>query len=554
VAANVTVMDQNNLLFEVESLQQRIFILTNEKQLLISEKTSLVIENLSLNEQYKLLISEKEILLADNERLQEQLTLLRAKSFGKSSEKLKKQIEDVELKIEENEAILGFSSENAFSEEEGEEKKRPRRQKLPEHLTREEIILKETICSECGGEEFRKIADDVSEVLEYVPSSFKVMRYIRPRCVCIACEKIVQAYPASKAIDKGKAGAGLLAHVLVQKYCNHLPLYRQCEIYKREDIEISRTTMAGWVGGCSKLLEPLIKELRKYVFASSQIHTDDTPIKVLAPGFGKTKTSRIWTYVRDGRGHGDQSNPAVCYYYSPDRKGIRPAEHLKDFNGILHADAYAGYNQLYTDTEASQTVDLAQATQKSNKITEAGCFAHMRRKFYEITVANDKANIAIAVLEQIAKIYEIEAQIKGLSADERKTVRISKSKSLVLQLFAGFKKAYTQLPKKSITARAINYALNNEKALTRFLDNGHIEIDNNAAERAMRSIAIGRKNWLFAGSDVGGQHAASIYSLTETAKLNNINPWQYLKKVLEVIGDHKANKIADLLPWNIILQ
>jgi transposase len=242
----------------------------NEKELLTSEKTSLMIENLSLNEQYKLLVSEKERLLADNERLQEQLALLRAKSFGKSSEKVKKQIEDIELKIEENEAILGFSCENAQAEEavKGKKKQRPKRQKLPEHLTREEIILNpETICSECGGEEFRKIADDVSEVLEYVPSSFKVMRYIRPRCVCIACEKIVQAYPASKAIDKGKAGAGLLAHVLVQKYCNHLPLYRQSEIYKREDIEISRTTMAGWVGGCSKLLEPLIEELRKYVFS-----------------------------------------------------------------------------------------------------------------------------------------------------------------------------------------------------------------------------------------------------------------------------------------------
>ncbi|WCR55960.1 MAG: IS66 family transposase ISCARN48 (plasmid) [Rickettsia asembonensis] len=233
----------------------------------------------------------------------------------------------------------------------------------------------------------------------------------------------------------------------------------------------------------------------------------------------------------------------MCYFYSPDRKGVRPLEHLKNFTGTLHADAYSGYNQLYINDE-----------QSSNKIEEAACWAHMRRKFYEITVANDKANIAIAILEQIGEIYKIENRIRGLDPDVRVKERQKESRPLIEKLFIGFRKAYEQLPKKSSTAKAIFYALNNQKALLKFLDNGQIEIDNNAAERAMRSIAIGRKNWLFAGSDNGGHTAAIIYSIIETAKLNNINPWKYLQKVLEIIQDYNSKKIVDLLPWNLKLE
>jgi len=288
----------------------------------------------------------------------------------------------------------------------------------------------------------------------------------------------------------------------------------------------------------------LIDELRKSVFSASQIHGDDTPVKVLAPGIGKTKTGRIWTYVRDGRPHGDNiTPPAVCYFYSPDRKGERPESHLKDFTGTLHADAYSGYNNVYISDENPEA-----------KITEAACWAHTRRKFYEVTVANDKASIANETLEQIGQIYKIEDEIKGLDPDKRHKRRQEESKNLVQKLFADWKKFYSALPKKSSTAQAISYALNNEVALMRFLDNGRIEIDNNAAERAMRSIAIGRKNWLFAGSDRGGDTAAAMYSLIETAKLNNINPWKYLQKVLGTIQDHNSTKIADLLPWNLKLD
>lgn len=481
--------------------------------------------------------------------LKEQLALLKAKRFGKSSEKLDKQIDELEQRIEDSESLsegltLISTEDEEVAGEDVASKNRPKRHKLPDHLERIEVVLKpDSICQNCGNEKFRTISEDVSEVLEYIPASFRVIRNIRPRCVCIKCETIVQAYPASGVIDKGKAGPGLLAHILIQKYCNHLPLYRQSQMYEREDIDLSRSTMAGWAGQCSRLLQPLIDALKESIFSASQIHGDDTPIKVLAPGAGKTKVGRIWGYVRDGRPYGDSTPPAVCYFYSPDRKGERPFNHLKDFTGVLHADAYSGYDKIYKTDDHSVA-----------RIIEAACWAHTRRKFYEVTVNNEKANIAFKALEQIGLMYKIEEEIKGLSSDERCKARQERSKELVQKLFADWKKVYNELPKKSGTAQAIRYALNNEVALKRFLDDGKIEIDNNAAERAMRSIAVGRKNWLFAGSDGGGEVAASMYSLIETVKLNNINPWKYLQKVLSVIQDHNSTKIAELLPWNLKLE
>lgn len=501
---------------------------------LVSEVLSLTNKNISLEDQLTY--------------LQGQLTLLKKQRFGQSSEKLDNQIAELEAKIEECELLEAASDrahedKQSLSSEEKKPRNTPKRQKLPENLERiDEVLNPDPICPDCGGESFRKIADDISESLEYIPASFKVIRHIRPRCACINCEKIVQAYPASKPIAKGIAGPGLLAHILVQKYCNHLPFYRQSEIYAREDIELSRSTMASWAGNSAALLAPLVEEIRKSIFASSHIHGDDTTIKVLAPGLGKTKTGRLWTYVRDGRKYGDDAPPAVCYFYSPDRKGIRPEEHLKNFTGVFHADAYSGYNNVY----------IGGATLKA-KITEAACWAHTRRKFYEVTVTNPNANIAMKTLEEIGLIYKIEEDISGLDPDQRYKFRQERSKDLVGKLFINWKKYLKELPKKSATALAINYALNNEDALKKFLDDGKIEIDNNAAERAMRAIALGRKNWIFAGSDSGGETAASIYTITETAKLNGINPWKYLKHVLAQIQDHNSKKIADLLPWNLKL-
>jgi transposase len=506
--------------------------------------------------------------------LEDQLALLKAKRFGKSSEKLDKQINDLEHQIEESEslvALAGLIPDKDEDNEEGiargggldeepssqtQEKNRPKRKKLPEHLERtDEISNPDPKCPTCDSESFRKISDDISETLEYIPSSFKVIRHIRPRCVCINCETIVQAYPSSKAIDKGKAGPGLLAHILVQKYCNHLPLYRQSQIYEREGIDLSRSTMASWAGQCAILLQPLIEELKKAVFGGSQIHGDDTTVKVLAPGLGQTKTGRIWTYVRDGRPHGDTTTPpAVCYFYSPDRKGERPEAHLKDFTGVLHADAYSGYDKLYYTTITTTDKDGKKVSQtKESNITEAACWAHTRRKFYEVTQVSDKATIANETLERMASIYHIEEEIRGQLPEARLKERQARSKALVEELFTFWQRAIPKLPQKSQTAKAIAYAMNNKTALMRFLSNGKIEIDNNAAERSMRSIALGRKNYLFAGSDRGGETAANIYSLIETAKLNNINPWSYLNYVLKNIQDHNSTKLADLLPWNVQL-
>lgn len=526
-------LDLKNLPSESDKLRQIIATLHTENNILLSEKGTLQSENNSLKTNNDSLQSEVEL-------LKQQLKLLKAKRFGKSSEKLDQQIHQLELWIEEKELTSELTDKRSTTPK---KRGKAKRLKLPEHLTREDIILNpELKCSDCGGEEFRKITDDISETLEYVPSSFKVIRHIRPRCACVVCEKIVQAYAPSKAIDKGKAGAGLLAHILVQKYCNHLPIYRQHEIYKREGVEIAQSTMTGWAGQSVKLLQPLIEELKSSIFSSNYLHGDDTPVKVLAPGLGKTKIGRIWTYVRDSRPYGDKTPPAVCYFYSPDRKSIRPKEHLENFKGVLHADAYAGYNQLYVSKK-----------NPTANITEAACWAHTRRKFYEVTVTNDKASIAISVLEQISQIYKIEEKIKGLDPGSRLNCRQKTSKEFVEKFFANIRKYRKELPAKSATGKAINYALNNEEALKRFLNDGKVEIDNNAAERALRSIAIGRKNWMFAGSDNGGDTAAGIYSLIETAKMNNINPHLYLQKVLETIQDYNHKKIADLLPWNITL-
>jgi transposase len=490
-------------------------------------------------------------LSAENLSLKNQLSLLKAKRFGKSSEKLDKQISDLELKIEEEEESNCNKVIDSILEESGtnkeKERNKPKRNPLPSHLPREDKVLNPNpICPQCGSDDLRKISDDISETLDYIPASFKVIRTVRPRCACKGCENIVQAEVPEKPISKGKAEPGLLAHILVQKYCNHLPYYRQSEIYEREEkIILSRSTMASWGGQCSLLLGIIVDEIKKEVFASSHIHGDDTILKVLAPDLGKTKTGRLWVYARNGKNYGSDIPAAICYFYSPDRKGIRPQEHLKDYKGVFHADAYPGYDKLYI-TADNKNPDAT--------ITESACWAHTRRKFYEVTVTNDKASIALEVLTRIGSIYKIEEDIRGRPPEERLKERQGKSKSLIDELFKRLKYLKNKLPNKSTTAKAIQYTLNNEDALQRFLDDGKIEIDNNAAENAMRPIALGRKNWLFAGSDNGGRTAANIYTITETCKINKINPQKYLAKVLSVIQGYKVKNIDELLPWNVKLD
>jgi transposase len=388
-------------------------------------------------------------------------------------------------------------------------------------------------CPACGGA-LRPFGEDVSEVLEYVPASFQVLRQVRPKFSCAGCERIVQAPAPSRPIERGLAGPGLLAHVLVAKYADHLPLYRQSEIYARSGVELERSTLADWVGGASRLLAPLVEALRHYVMAPGKVHADDTPVPVLAPGQGQTKTGRLWTYVRDDRPAGDTAAPAVWFAYSPDRKGEHPGRHLEGFRGVLQADAYAGFHHLYQD----------------NQIQEACCWAHVRRKFYDLQQAH-ASPLATEAVQRIGQLYDIEREIRGRSPDERKQARQARARPVVDAMHTWLEVSLSKLSRKSDVALAIQYALNRWTALTRYVEDGQIEIDNNAAERALRAIALGRKNYLFAGSDAGGERAALLYSLIGSAKLNGLDPEAYLREVLGRIADHPVNRISELLPWHL---
>jgi transposase len=453
--------------------------------------------------------------------------------FGAKSEKVTREIEQLELKLEELETRQSERSATTAAVTYATNK--PRRRPLPEHLPREvhTHLPQQDSCSECGGE-LRKLGEDISEMLEYTPASFKVIRHVRPKLSCTKCDVIVEAPAPSRPIERGLAGPGLLAHVLVSKYADHLPLYRQSEIYARVGIELDRSTLADWVGASSHLLAPLVDAVRKHVLAASKLHADDTPVPVLAPGMGKTKTARLWTYVRDDRPAGSDEPPAVWFAYSPDRKGEHPRQHLKEFCGVLQADAYAGFGHLY----------------QVGRIQEAACMAHVRRKFYDIQVANGSP-IAAEAIQRIGALYDIEREIRGKPVELRHQVRQTRARPVVEELHVWMNKTLGTISRKSDTAGAIRYALSRWRALTRYLDDGRIELDNSAAERSLRAVALGRKNYLFAGSDSGGERAACLYSLLGTAKLNGLDPELYLREVLKRVADHPINRVSELLPWHI---
>ena len=330
-----------------------------------------------------------------------------------------------------------------------------------------------------------------------------------------ACEQVVQAPAPARPIDQGLPGPGLLAHVLVSKFADHLPLYRQSEIYAREGVDLCRSTLAGWVGAASELLAPLVDQIRRHVLAGSKIHADDTPVPVLAPGKGKTKTARLWTYVRDDRPAGYQTAPAVWFAYSQDRKGEHPRQHLKDFRGALQADAYSGFHHLYGE----------------GAIYEVACWAHARRKFHDVHLAHASPTTTEAML-RIGALYGIEEEIRGKPAEHRCSIRQARARPLLDSLRHWMEKALRSLSTKSETGAAIRYALSHWRALTRYVDDGRLEIDNSAAERSLRAVVLGRKNYLFMGSDSGGQRAAALYCLIGTAKLNGVDPALYLRTVL----------------------
>jgi transposase len=415
------------------------------------------------------------------------------------------------------------------------ERRKPARRPLPEHLPRERVVYPSPSACPCCGGALHKLAEDVTETLELVPRQWKVIQHVREKFSCRSCEAITQPPAPSHPIARGRAGPQLLAHILFSKYGLHLPLNRQSTVYAREGVDLDVSTLADWVGAAAATLMPLVEVIRSHVFSAERIHADDTTVPVLAKG--KTRTGRLWTYVRDDRPFAGADPPAAAYFYSPDRGGAHPEGHLASYAGLMQADAYSGFNRLY------------EATRRPGPIIEAMCWAHARRKFFDLARL-DKAPIAIEAVKRIDALFAIEREINGLTTQERLRVRHERSRPLVVALESWLREQRAKLSGQSTIAKAIAYSLTRWAALTRFLDDGRLCISNNAAERELRGVAVGRKNWTFAGSDEGGRRAAAIYTLIQTAKLNGIDPQAWLADVLARLPDHPARRISELLPWN----
>ena len=413
--------------------------------------------------------------------------------------------------------------------------RRTNRGSLPAHLPRIEIVvdIDDNACPCCAGT-LHRIGEDVSERLDIVPAQFRVLVTRRPKYACRTCEEaVVQASAPARLIEGGLPTEATVAHVLVSKYADHLPLYRQAQIYARQGIDLDRSTLADWVGRAAWHLQPIHERLLAHILSSPRIFADETRAPVLDPGRGRTKTGQLWAYARGDRPWGGSDPPAVAYVYAPDRKAERPAAHLAGYVGVLQVDGYAGYRALA----------------EKNSVHLALCWAHVRRRFYELAAA-DAAPIAAEALERIKALYVVEKDLRGRSPDQRRSVRQEKSRPIVDSLEPWLRGKLAMISQKSKLAEAIRYALSRWKGLTLFIDDGRIEIDNNIVERAIRPIALNRKNALFAGSDGGAEHWATVASLVETCKLNGVDPQTYLADVLtRIIVGHPNNRIDDLMPW-----
>jgi transposase len=493
------------------------------------------------------------------EKLKAQLAKLRRERFGASSERIEREIEQFELALEEVEAATAeitapttaastaeASDDLPASASSAADKKK--RRQLPPELPRHDIVHAPTgVCKACGGTELRRVGESVTEVLEYIPGRFEVARHVRPAVSCRKCEAMMQAPMPELPIPRGMAGASFLAHVATAKFCDHLPLYRQAEIYARGGVDVDRGQLAEWLGHVAWLLRPLGELIAGHVMAGCVIHADDTPVPVLAPGAGRTKTGRQWVYLRDERPHGGTAPPAVLYRYTPDRKGEHCRAQLASFTGWLHADGYAGFGKLYEVAGASASpLPLAGPP----RVAEVACWAHVRRGFFD-EAKGSGSPIAKEALDKIGALFDIERPIKGAPPEQRRTLRQRLAKPRLDELATWLDAQLQRVPGKSDLAGAIRYARSRWPALTAYVEHGQLEISNNAAENAIRPVALGRKNWLFAGSDSGGERAALFYTLIRTATLNSAEPEAYLRHVIARIGAHPVNRLHDLLPWNI---
>jgi len=485
-----------------------------------------------------------------------QIAKLTRQLYGQKSERSLRLIEQLALTFEELETTATedeLAAERAVSKVttvRGFTRQRAERQTFPEHLPRERVVIDPpTVCECCGGTHLRKLGEDVTRTLECVPRQWKVIETVREKFSCRNCEKISQSPAPFHAVPRGWAGPSLLAMIMFEKFGQHQPLNRQCERYELEGVPIALSTMADAVGSVCTALEPLLRRVEAHVLGAERLHGDDTTVPVLAKG--KTTTGRCWVYVRDDRPFGGTAPPAAMFCYSPDRKGEHPQGHLANYTGVLQADAFDGYNQLYLPGR------------KPGPIHEAGCWAHARRPFFAMADIEENARrkaagqkeialspIAIEVVRRIDALFAIERSINGQSAEERLAVRQTQSRPLVDALHTYMQEHLGKLSRGHDLAKAFNYMLKRWACFTLFIEDGRVCLSNNAAERALRGIALGRKSWLFCGSDRGGRRAAAMYSLIVTAKMNGIDPQAWLADVLARIAAHPAHRIDELLPWN----
>ena len=484
-----------------------------------------------------------------------EIAKLKRQIYGPRSERATRLIEQMELELEEAAAT---ATEDDIAAEHAAAKttvtsfvrKRPSRQPFPAHLPRERVVVPGlTECPCCGGGRLRKLGETITETLDVIPRQWKVIQHVREKMTCRDCEKISEPPAPFHVTPRGWAGPSLMAMMLFEKFGQHQPLNRQVERYGREGVPLSLSTAADQVGAGCAALEPLLRRLERYVFTAERLHGDDTTVPVLAKG--KTITGRCWVYVRDDRPFGGRAPPAAMFYYSRDRGGEHPRSHLAKWSGQLQADAYSGYTQLY---ETDRT---------PGPILEAACWAHARRPFFALADIEASARrkiegktplvispLALETVRRIDALFDIERTINGMSSEERRRVRQEKSAPLVADLETWMREERVKLSRGNDVAKAMDYMLKRWPSFTRFLDDGRICLTNNAAERALRGIALGRKSWLFAGSDRGGQRAAVMYSLIVTAKMNNIDPQAWLADVLARIASHPTARLDELLPWN----